>query len=325
MTKKTMVQQISAEGALTSIRNTHFSVNLTFNMPQQTKLDRSAQAEVESNRNAHDGYKVRKRLWAKSTIDPFNAIASQARNFLRARTVPMGDVQLLPKALMFDVLDTLENHYFVQWNQAKTVFAQDYAKVLREAEQAQGTGFDETVYPDVSEVVNQFTCDLGLLPVGDVGGGIFDDLEGDLKQQVADRVEATTMRNVRTALADPLARLVDAMLNIHNKTSREKSRIHPSMMGELETITSLIPALNVVGLPKLNELAAKCREELLVPTEELGGDTSQRERVAEQSEAMLKTLGVNTINNVNNNSATDRKNTARETADNILAQMKGVW
>lgn len=324
MTKK-MMQQITADSALTSIRNTHFACKVTFTMPQQTKLDRKAQAEVELSKNASNGYKVRRRLYAKATLDPFNSLAAAARNYLRSRTTQMGDIQLLSKEQMFDVLDTIENHYFTQWGQLKTVFANDYAKVLHEAERAQGDGFDPTVYPDVSHVVNQFQCSFDLYPVGDVGGGIFDNLEASLAKEVAERVEQTTMRNVKMALTEPLARLVDAVMNIHNKTTREGSRIHNSVMGELEDITALIPSLNVVGLPYLNDMAAKCREELLVPTEALKDDTGARERVAEASGAILSSVGVSTINNSNSTSATERKQTARDTADDILSQMKGLW
>ena len=326
MSKSKMVQQISADSALTSIRNTHFACKVSFNMPQQTKLDRKAQADAEEANNAYGALKVRRRLYAKHTLDPFTSLAAAARNYLRTRTTQMGDIQLLSKEQMFEVIDTLENRYFVQWSQQKTVFGQEYAKIMQEAEQQQGDLFDASVYPDISAILNQFTCSFDLYPVGDVGGGIFDDLEAGLAADVAARVEATTMRNIKEALAEPLARLVDAVMNIHNKTSREKSRIHNSVMGELEEITALIPSLNVVGLPYLNDMAAKCREELLVPTDSLKGDTSAREGVAEASESILKELGVDTLTNAQSTStATDRKQTARETADDILSQMKGLF
>jgi hypothetical protein len=321
--KSELVREAIAGDALTGIRNTHFSVKLTFTMPQQTKLDRSAQAEVEHSRNATNGYKVRKRLWAKETIDPFNSLAAAARNYLRARTVPMGDTMLLPKTLMFDVLDVLENNYFVQWDQLKTVFAQDYVGAIRAAESAQGTGFDPSVYPDVSSITSQFTRTLDLSPVGNMDAAIFDDLEDAQANEIAQRVQATTMRSIESALSDPLARLLDAVMNIHNKTSRDKSRIHPSMMGELEEITALIPALNVVNVPALNELAAKCREQLLTE-DALGTGTTKREEVAEASDEILKGLGVNTVNNVNNNDATARKQAAKDAAASILSQMKGI-
>lgn len=313
--------------ALTSIRNTHFAVKLAFTLPQQTKLDRSAQATVENAKNAHGGYKVRRQLWDKATIAPFNSLSAEARNYLRARTVPMGEASLLSKEVYFEVVDTIENKFFVEWDMLKTQFAQDYVNVLQRAEIAQGDGFDPSVYPDVDHIVSQFTRTFDLHPVGDVGADIFDGLETALAEDVAKRVQATTMRNIRTALHDPLSRLIDAVMNIHNKTTREKSRIHLSVMGELDEITGLFPALNIVGIPELNDMAAKCRNELLVPTESLAGDTDTREKVSKASEKILKGLGVDTTANVqaSDNYAQSRKEAARAKADDILQQMGGLF
>jgi hypothetical protein len=322
--KSELVQAISADEALTSIRNTHFSCKVTFLMPQQTKLDRSAQAEVENSKNAHDGYKVRRRLYAKETLDPFTSLAAQARSYLRARTTQMGDIRLLAKDQLFDVTERLEQHYFVHWNQLKTIFAQDYAKVLREAELAQGDGFDPSVYPDVSAVVSQFQCSFDLYPVGDIGGGIFDDLEADLAEDVAQRVKETTLRGIKQALTEPLSDLVYAIMNIHDKTNREGTRISPSLMGNLEEITALIPSLNVINLPMLNELAAECRNNLLFPTEAIGADTLAREQVAHRSTDMLKNMGVDVVSNTQK-TPTERKQASRDAAEDIINQMKGLW
>ena len=74
-------------------------------------------------------------------------------------------------------------------------------------------------------------------------------------------------------------------------------------------------------------MAAKCRNELLVPTESLSGDTEAREQVSRASEKILKGLGVDTTANVqtNKNYAQDRKEAARAKADDILQQMGGLF
>ena len=236
----------------------------------------------------------------------------------------MGDIRLLAKDQLFEVTDRMENYYFVQWSQLKTVFAQDYVKILREAEVAQGDGFDPSVYPDVSAVVNQFQCSFDLYPVGDIGGGIFDDLEAELAEDVAQRVEATTLRGIKQSLTEPLSDLVYAIMNIHDKTNREGTRISPSLMGNLEEITALIPSLNIINLPMLNDLAAECRNNLLFPTEAIGADTEAREQVATTSTEMLKGMGVDVVSNTQI-TPKERKQSSRETAEDILNQMKGLW
>lgn len=322
----TMIEKITADGALTSIRNTHFACRVSFGMPQQTKKDKKAQADAETINNAHGALAVRRRLYAKHTLDPFTSIAAAGRAFLRTRCTDMGGTLLLAKENMFEVIDTIENRYFVEWDQQKSVFGQSYSRVLQEAQQTQGFLFDPTVYPDVSTVVAQFTRSFDIHPVGNIAGGLFDDLEASLAADVAARVEATTMREIKAALADPMARLVEVVMHVHNKTTRDNSRIHDSLMTELEELTGLIPSLNIVNLPMLNDMAAQVRQELLVPVEAVKDkDSSTREQVATKSAALLQGMGVNPDHNSRINTVGDRKAAAEAAAHDILSQMKGLF
>ena len=74
----------------------------------------------------------------------------------------------------------------------------------------------------------------------------------------------------------------------------------------------------------LNDLAAECRNKLLFPTEAIGADTEAREQVATTSTDMLKDMGVDVLSNTQKTPA-ERKQASRDTADDILNQMKGLW
>jgi hypothetical protein len=310
--------------ALTSIRNTYLLVKLTFNKPQLQKTDRKAQRDAEDANGAHGSLKVLRSLWAKHTIDPFTTVENEARNYLRSESTSFGEYQLLHKKRFLKVQDVIVNTYFVQRDQLRVQFGQNYVDRLRDAAAAQGTLFDPTIYPDAQEIVSQFSQSFDVYPVGDMAASFFAGIEDDIAQEVASKVQETTVRTLQEAVKEPLARLLEIMMNVHNKASRENSRIHDSLMTELEEVTSLMPALNVLDVPMLNEMAAQCRKQFLVPIEALKDKASStRAQVAEASSAWLDALGVDPQENKEVTSPTERRHASIAAAEKIFEQMRG--
>jgi len=327
MSTSKLVQQVTRDDPLKSVHTEYISCNLTYGLPQQTKKDKRVQAEADQDNAAHGAYDVRRHLYAAHTLAPFKSVESASRSFLRSHCTQVGNELLLSKHLALDIVGIIENEYFIERNQLRVKFAQDYVKVLRDAEQMQGRGFDATLYPDVSSIISQFTQSFDLYPVGYSTAGIFDDLATDQADELAQRVYDTAKRDMSKAVEDPLARLIKSIMNIHNKTSRDTSRIHDSLLGELDDLTSLMPALNVGNVKYINDLAAQCRAEIaeIASSEELRNkDSSAREMVRDNAGKILTGLGIDAHNNVAVTSAGERGETAQQAAATILEQMKGL-
>lgn len=321
-----LVQEATSDARITSMTTQYAACNLTFTMPQQTKKDKRAQHDAEVANNAHGAVKASRRLWSKPTMAPFNACASAARSYLRSRTTQVGEELLIHKTMVQEVLHDMHHEYFVQFDQLKIKFGQDYANILADAEKSQGRLFDASVYTGVQGVVDQFTRSFDIYGIGNVSDGFFSDMETDIANDVADAVQASNQRRMQVALERPLADLIKLVMNVHNKTARDNSRIAESVMGDLEELTALMPMLNVVGLDYLNDMAAKCRAELIASVDEIRNkESGRREQVADSAGDILSSFGIDPEANTMIDDATERKETAKAQAAEILSQMKGVW
>ena len=309
--------------ALPSIRNRALLVGISFRKPQMSKIDRKATRDAEEANGAHGAIRAQKLLYPKHLIDPITAMESEAYSYLRSKTIRFGEYNLLDTSRFMEVADRLEK-YKLQRSQLVTVFAQNWANVMAEAQNQQGALFDPTVYPDVSEVASQFTMSITYLPVGDMAPSLFTDIEAEAREQIAQQVQQSTNVLVADAVRQPFEKLFDLVLNVLDKTTREGSRLHESTMQHLTELVDTMPAFNVLNIPELDQMATYCRENLLLPVEALREKDSQaRINVATAAEKLMRATGIDPAT-VSNLKDTERKQMAAKAADNIMASMKGM-
>lgn len=300
-------------------------VHLSFSKPQQQKLDRKATKDAEDANGAKGAIKASRYLYPKKFFDPIISIENQARDYLRARTVPYGntDMYLMDVQTAMDVMQVL-SEFDTKRQQEVTVFGQNLGTILAEAQAQQGALFDPSVYPDVAQVTAQFQMHFTMVPLGDVNvlSPTLSKLGKDIEDAVKQRTEASMKEALASTVEQPLFRLVDAVVNIYDKLSRDDSRIHDSLMGDLDEITRLMPSLNVSGNQKLNDLAKLCRERLLASTDMVKGDTAKRDQVAKNAEEIARAMGIDTTK-VKAPNTSERREIAKKAAAGIASAMKG--
>lgn len=300
-------------------------VHLSFSKPQQQKLDRKATKDAEDANGAKGAIKASRYLYPKKFFDPIISIENQAREYLRARTVPYGntDMYLMDVGTAMEVMQVL-SEYDTKRKQEVTVFGQNLGTILAEAQAQQGALFDASVYPSVAEVTAQFQMHFTMVPMGHIN--VLTPTLNKLGQDIEDAVKAKTEESMKQALAktveQPLFRLVDAVVNIYDKLNRDDSRIHDSLMVELDEITRLMPSLNVSANPKLNDLAKLCRDKLLAPTDAVKGDTAKRDQVAQDAAQIARAMGVD-VSKVKAPNTSERREIAKKAAAGIAESMKG--
>lgn len=317
---------MTATTQLPSIRNRALLVSLTFNKPQMTKLDKKATADAEIANNAHGALKTNKLLYPKHLVDPIVQHEAAVRSYLRSVTTPWGNtgMYLLDTSLFMGFADRMAK-YEIERKQLVTIFAQNWANVMTQAQEQQGDLFDPSVYPDVTDVVAQFQMHLAYLPVGDYAPKLFDAVEKELRDTITAEVERSTKNMLTEVVRAPLTRLLESVLHIYDKTSRADTRIHETLIEELDAITTLMPSLNMLGIPLLDTLAAQCQERLSVHTESLKEkDGDVRARVAAEAKGILMSTGIDPVTSQKLLPA-ERKQVAQNAANNIMATMKGFF
>jgi hypothetical protein len=151
---------------------------------------------------------------------------------------------------------------------------------------------------------------------------MFDQLEADIVSDVKKRVADTTAAGIKDAMADPLSRLLNHMMSLYQKISGEKTRIHASLMANLEEMATLFPELNVMQIPELNAIAARIKNNLVCPPEMIRDrKASKRIDVAEASREIMGSLGMDPKEVAGLEDATERRQAAKAAALDILEQM----
>ena len=310
---------------LPSIRNRAVLMHLQFHKPPMTRLDRKATQDAERANNAKGVLRTQKLLYPKYLIDPIVAVEAEARGYLRRMGLEWGGsgAYLVDTRLYLQVQDELSK-YGVKRKQEVAKFAQNWSRVLQEAAASQGDLFDASVYPDVSGVVSQFTMSVHVAPMGSMDSRLFTDIENELRERIEKDIDATTRENMGNAIMQPLERLLEAVLNLYDKTSRDNARIHDAVVEQVGEIADLMPHFNILELPQLDALANACKSRLQVSAELLRGkDNDRKKLVAEDAKRILGAVGIQDSELKGTSDQQSRKALAKTTAEDILARMDG--
>ena len=326
-----LIETETPNPVLSSVRNRAVLVSLVFNKPKLSAKDLKASDDAARANNADaSALNTQRKLYPKPLIAPILAVEAEARGYLRARaSMSLVDgVFLVPTTLMMEVLPAL-NEFEVKRQQAVTVFSQNWSNVLANAQASQGNLFDATQYPDVSEVVGQFKMSIRTLPIGNLGGGLFDAVEADLRDQVTENVtaqiEETSKHIVAESITDPLERLIEAVANMYDKTSRDNSRVHESLTTSITDLAKRLPDLNILGLSQINDLAQHCADTFDVPVDALKRkDSAIREQTAENAKKVLIACGVGP-DKTQKATPQQMRDLAREPADEWLEQLGDMF
>lgn len=148
--------------ATTSLKDFGLRVSLTVTKPQLTAKDDKATGDAEAANDAHGAGQYRKDLYPKHLVAPITEVESTARALIKRRTIDA----VLPSAKIFDFMTEM-SPFQIAFNQAVTVFMQNYSQILVQAQAQQGGMFDPTLYPDTASLRARFSWNLQLEPIND--------------------------------------------------------------------------------------------------------------------------------------------------------------
>ena len=222
-----------------SIKNNSLIVALTVRKPQLSTKDEKATFDAEGANNAAGAGKYTKDLYPKSLIAPIIAVESAARAYIERNTYPWGrgrGSDLLPMS-KFMGFTTRVGEFTIQFNQAVTVFLNNWTNVMLEAQRRQGALFDANSYPDVSDLKSQFSFEISYLPVTDMS-----DFRVAASEEETDILKAAVERDVlraQEALVEaPLQRLRDAVEKLAAVTGASRTKVN-KRTGETEIVAPI--------------------------------------------------------------------------------------
>jgi len=170
-------------------------------------------------------------------------------------------------------------------------FVAKYPELVTQARKRLGKLYQPADYP--VDISGRFQSRLEFAPMPNV-----DDFRVKASEAEAELIKSEVTASVNSTLATRQAeamkhvnqRVRDALERVRDRCGAEKPIIHDSMMEEIETLIDVLPAMNIVNDPKIDELVRRLKNEVLCSTSSLRRTKAVRLRAAEGAEELLTWL-----------------------------------
>lgn len=251
----------------------------------------SASVEVEHGA-ARDSTKLLQKLLPgceshENLLSMFGAL----RNWHYERTLPWEDrgPRLLGAAGVVGYMAEFRRMR-TEIEEALDKFCADYPTEQIKAQVRLGDLYNPTHYPDVKTVRGLFGVRLSVspLPDGEDLRNFVGFTPGELQAAIAEHETATRDR-LYGAMKDAVTRLHEPLKAMAERLSDPEAVFRDTLVGNLATVVSLMPSLNIMGDPRVDALCASAKD-LIHQPETLRADPELRNETALKAAALAREL-----------------------------------
>ncbi len=264
-------------------------VGISFSMPRQGRKLKAVASEIETNARAEHGtVKASMSYFRKKEgsrdIDGLKTLKTFQQEWRQAlmqyaRYPFAADMKLLPASLVNEF--TRINASFLVRQQAVIDgwLADEYPNWLDTAPQRMGQLYDPGDFPSESDCLARFKCEVTVVPLAEVDqwnriAAISPSLATTMQATQNEMMERVTRESHARLWSDVMAPL----RNIVEQLSKDRSKIHETLIGNVISIAQLIPAYNaVLQDPQLAALGTRIEETLsAITADDLRKDAETR-------------------------------------------------
>lgn len=200
-------------------------------------------------------------MFPNGALSPIAKIDGEIRKYVAGETLPWADsgTRLLPQCKFFDYSNELSNFSTLR-NGAINEFFLHYQDHIDEAKRTLGSLFRPELYPNPGAARKKFSFTSDVQPVPTVGDFRTDAPKAELQEMEEslrakmERAAEIAERGLAERIAGPLTDIFEK-LSATGKNGKPKT-FHDSLIGNLRSIVNEIPAFNITGNPKFDELYA---------------------------------------------------------------------
>lgn len=227
-------------------------VGITFGMPRQSRQLPSIAGEIEDSAKAQHGtvkasihyFKLGK-VDGLAKLKEFQTEWKTALNHY-ARYPYVAGMKLLPASLVGQAV-AINQEFKDKEDGIRTTWSQEYPGWLASAPERMGSLYDVADFPSATDCLNRFRCDVVIVPLAEAEQWQrVAMISPDLAASMASQQNATTERVTQQAHAKLWADVMKPIQNIVDQLSKDKGKIYDSLIGNVISITDLIPAYNEI-------------------------------------------------------------------------------
>jgi len=177
-----------------------------------------------------------------------------------------------------------------EWQYLVNEFVSNYDQLRLDAKRLLGSLYDDADYPDETDVARKFNMDMAIFPVPstDFRVAIASDELTRIQQDVEKRIaDAQT-----TAMKEVWDRLYDRVKHMAEKLADPKAIFRDTMVENTKELCALLPRLNFMDDPNLEQLRQQVEASLLKHPEALRNDPDLRRDTAAEAKAIMDKMSV---------------------------------
>lgn len=177
-----------------------------------------------------------------------------------------------------------------EWQYLVDQFVGNYDQLRLDAKRLLGSLYNDEDYPDESDVARKFKMDMAIFPVPntDFRVAIASDELTRIQQDVEKRIaDAQT-----TAMKEVWDRLYDRVKHMAEKLADPKAIFRDTMVENTKELCALLPRLNFMDDPNLEQLRQQVEASLLKHPEALRNDPDLRRDTAVEAKAIMDKMSV---------------------------------
>ena len=225
-------------------------VVLHLGMIGNSTTDAKASAELQRSHGSADGrLTARKKLFAKTNLDPKVQLHRKIRKYHHDKTLPWGNnnERLLPTASYLGYVEQLRQ-FRLQDDKLTEDFILNYRPYVDQARHDLGTAFNADDYYSECDLREQFGMDTSFKPVPDAGDWrislqreAMDELRNQLNTEHA-AAERAARNDLLRRIAEPLCVLVN---RLSDPEAKLQTRSTAAFLDNVRAVCDVIPALNI--------------------------------------------------------------------------------
>jgi hypothetical protein len=278
-------------------------VSLTIKAWSGAKIDKRVGQDVAAREGAdNDAGHYSKKLVAKDALAEIKAISGEARTKHYEYTLPWSQdgARILPSAMHAKYAADMRGLQD-RFELAVKGFMNDYEGQILLAQRRLGGMFVEADYPDPRDIDSKFAWEINVMPIPS-GNDFRVSLSQDMTTAIRQDIEAKTGKAVQDAtrsLFDRVTKTIAHMAEsledygevIENGKIKKINPFRDSVVGNIQELVDLLPALNITGDSTLTTVTEEIKNKLLARTaEELRSMPVVRKEVAQHARKVLEDM-----------------------------------
>lgn len=253
---------------------------------QARKYDRKISEEVAQKHAATtDAGRFNKHLLpgGAESYDAVHKKGRELRTFYYENTLPWSkDGQRILPTANYDRFSEGVRKLRREYETLAREFVREYPVLKEDARLLLNGMFQESDYPQPSEMMEKFSIELETLPIP-AASDFRVDLGNEEVARIQKEIQARLEREFANANKELWERLRVAVGNIVERLSSPNAKFHDTLISNLQDLVGLIPNLNVTGDENLEAVRQRCQALTAHSPDTLRSDTSIRAEVAKQA------------------------------------------